>query len=83
MDIHFGGYYKCTVLFKRETYQKLYIAFIIEHKAVREQMVTFQILGYYYYYYYVFILSAISPYTTGLKALFNPSDYTGTAPTHK
>ena len=26
---------------------------------------------YYYYYYYVFILSAISPYTTGLKALFN------------
>ena len=24
-----------------------------------------------YYYYYVFILSAISPYTTGLKALFN------------
>ena len=35
------------------------------------------------YYYYVFILSAISPYTTGLKALFNQSDYTGTAPTHK
>ena len=31
----------------------------------------------------VFILSAISPYTTGLKALFNPSDCTGTAPTHK
>ena len=29
---------------------------------------------YYYYYYYVFILSAISPYTTGLKALFNQSD---------
>ena len=28
----------------------------------------------YYYYYYVFILSAISPYTTGLKALFtNPT----------
>ena len=37
----------------------------------------------YYYYYYVFILSAISPYTTGLKALFNQSDCTGTAPTHK
>ena len=37
----------------------------------------------YYYYYYVFILSAISPYTTGLKALFNQSDSTGTAPTHK
>ena len=36
-----------------------------------------------YYYYYVFILSAISPYTTGLKALFNQSDCTGTAPTHK
>ena len=36
-----------------------------------------------YYYYYVFILGAISPYTTGLKALFNPSDCTGTAPTHK
>ena len=36
---------------------------------------------YYYYYYYVFILSAISPYTTGLKALFNQSDCTGTAPT--
>ena len=35
------------------------------------------------YYYYVFILSAISPYTTGLKALFNQSDCTGTAPTHK
>ena len=33
-----------------------------------------------YYYYYVFILSAISPYTTGLKALFNQSDCTGTAP---
>ena len=32
---------------------------------------------------YVFILSAISPYTTGLKALFNQSDCTGTAPTHK
>ena len=38
---------------------------------------------YYYYYYYVFILSAISPYTTGLKALFNQSDCTGTAPTDK
>ena len=37
----------------------------------------------YYYYYYVFIFSAISPYTTGLKALFNQSDCTGTAPTHK
>ena len=37
----------------------------------------------YYYYYYVFILSAISPYTTGLEALFNPSDCTGTVPTHK
>ena len=36
-----------------------------------------------HYYYYVFILSAISPYTTGLKALFNQSDCTGTAPTHK
>ena len=36
-----------------------------------------------YYYYYVFILSAISPYTTGLKALLNPSDCTSTAPTHK
>ena len=35
------------------------------------------------YYYYVFILSAISPYTTGLKALFNQFDCTGTAPTHK
>ena len=39
--------------------------------------------GDYYYYYYVFILSAISPYTTGLKALFNQSDCTGTAPTLK
>ena len=36
-----------------------------------------------YYYYYVFILSAISPYTTGLKALLNESDCTGIAPTHK
>ena len=36
-----------------------------------------------YYYYYVFILSTISPYTTGLKALFSQSDSTGTAPTHK
>ena len=33
--------------------------------------------------YCVFILSAISPYTTGLKALFNQSNCTGTAPTHK
>ena len=33
--------------------------------------------------YCVFILRAISPYTTGLKALFNQSDCTGTAPTHK
>ena len=32
---------------------------------------------------YVFLLSAISPYTLGLKALFNQSDCTGTAPTHK
>ena len=30
-----------------------------------------------------FILSAISPYITGLKALFNQSDCTGTAPIHK
>ena len=37
----------------------------------------------YYYYYCVFILSAISQYTTGLKALFNQSDCTGTAPTDK
>ena len=36
-----------------------------------------------YYYYYVFILSAISPYTTRLEALFNQFDCTGTAPTHK
>ena len=42
-----------------------------------------EICFYYDYYYYVFILSAISPYTTGLKALFNQSDCTGTAPTHK
>ena len=34
-------------------------------------------------YYYVFILSAISPCPTGLKALFNQSNCTGTAPTHK
>ena len=40
-------------------------------------------INYYYYYYYVFILSAISPYTTGLKALFNQSGCTGTDPTHK
>ena len=33
--------------------------------------------------YCVFILSTVSPYTTGLKVLFNQSDYTGTAPTHK
>ena len=33
--------------------------------------------------YCVFILSAISPYTSRLKALFNQSDCTGTAPTHK
>ena len=33
--------------------------------------------------YCVFILSAISPYTTGLKALLNPSDCTGAAPNHK
>ena len=33
--------------------------------------------------YFVFIISAISPYTTGLKELFNQSDCTGTAPTHK
>ena len=31
----------------------------------------------------VFILSAISPYTTGLKALFYQSDCLGTAPTYK
>ena len=30
--------------------------------------------------YWVFILSAISPYTTGLKALFNPSDRTKYSP---
>ena len=36
-----------------------------------------------YYYWYVFILSSISPYTTGLKGLFHQSDCTGTAPTHK
>ena len=35
------------------------------------------------YVYCVFILSAISPYTTGLKALFNQSNCTGTAPTDK
>ena len=33
--------------------------------------------------YCVFILSAISPYITGLKVLFNQSDCTDTAPTHK
>ena len=44
---------------------------------------------YTYYYYYVFIsimyfiLSTISPYITGLEALFNQSDCTGTAPTQK
>ena len=43
----------------------------------------YRLYYYYYYYYYVFILSAISPYTTGLKALFNQSHCTGTAPTHK
>ena len=44
---------------------------------------NWQIDPFYYYYYYVFILSAISPYTTGLKGLFNQSDCTGTAPTLK
>ena len=33
--------------------------------------------------YSVCILSAISLYTTGFKALFNPSDCKGTAPTHR
>ena len=33
--------------------------------------------------YGIFILRAISPHTTRLKALFNQSDSTGTAPTHK
>ena len=33
--------------------------------------------------YCVFVLSAISPFTTRLKVLFNQSDCTGTAPTHK
>ena len=33
--------------------------------------------------YTVFILSAISPYTTALKVLFDQSDCTGTAPNHK
>ena len=28
-------------------------------------------------------LCAISPYTTGLKVILNPSDCTDTAPTHK
>ena len=46
-------------------------------------LVLNSVTHYYYYYYYVFILSAICPYTTGLKALFNQSDCTGTAPTHK
>ena len=40
-----------------------------------------QLMCTYYYYYYV--LSAISPCTTGLKALYNQSNCTGTAPTHK
>ena len=40
-------------------------------------------MSYIIIFYYVFILSAISPYTTGLKALFNQSGCTGTAPTHK
>ena len=31
----------------------------------------------------IMYLYAISPYTTGLKALFKQSDCTGTAPTHK
>ena len=37
----------------------------------------------YYYYYICEYKFIISPYTTGLKALFNQSDCTGTAPTHK
>ena len=36
-----------------------------------------------FFLYCVFILSAISLYTTGLKALFNQSDCIDTAPTHK
>ena len=32
---------------------------------------------------FIFILSTITPYTTGLRALFNPSDCTGTVPTDK
>ena len=32
---------------------------------------------------FIFILRAISSYTTGLKALFNPYNCTGTVPTHK
>ena len=32
---------------------------------------------------FIFIVSVISPYTVGLRALFNPSDCTGTVPTDK
>ena len=50
-------------------------------KAQEQELVTLQIQV--RVLYCLFILSAIYPYTTGLKALFNQSDCTGTAPTHK
>ena len=54
--------------------------FISRYKGLYKHVTKIQTCIY-YYYYYVFILSAISPYSTGLKALFNQSDCTGTAPT--
>ena len=65
-------------MWEEENFLKIAKSAVLRHPVSRKFR-----RNYYYYYYYVFILSAISPYTTGLKALFNQSDCTGTAPTHK
>ena len=93
-----GDRYTSNIFTKRPTSTQ-HLSFDLDHPAARAstaaspalapqqssetQMPASQAIHYYYCYYYVFILSAISPYTTGLKALFNQSDCTGTAPTHK
>ena len=66
----------------QEAYTALPISECVDYNCLKNAILKAYEL-WYHYYYYVFILSAISPYTTGVKAQNNQSNCIGTAPTHK
>ena len=77
----YPGYINKSSIFKVSQFQYNFndLGFLVDITP-KLIFMKFYICVFVYFVYLFFILSAISPYSTGLRALFNPSDCTGTVP---